>query len=289
MAKLQHKSLLRPDERESYPYGYSDEVHLGEVVVALTNQEPGWRWSQHVQPIVGTRSCLFHHTGVVLEGQLRCRLDDGTESQFGPFDVFDIPPGHDAWVVGDVPFRSIDWIGAHRWASPPSGQRVLATLLFTDIVDSTMLAERYGHREWTRKLEGYLDTCRRILDQFRGHEVVTTGDGMLATFDGAERAILAGVALGPALSEHDLQVRAGIHTGEIEIVPNNVRGVAVHIAARIMALAGPNEVLVSDTTERLIESRQLRFIDRGEATLKGVSTPQRVYLAATMSSWSESG
>jgi len=279
MGRLQSKSLLHPDEREAFPLGYSDEVHLGEVVVALTHQEPGWRWSEHIRPIVGTRSCLFHHTGVVLRGRLACRLDDGTQAEFGPFDVFDLPPGHDAWVIGDEPLQTVDWIGAHRWASPPSGVRILATLLFTDIVDSTVLAERHGDARWSAILEEHLAITRRILDQHRGREVVTTGDGVLATFDGTERAVLAALALGPALAELGVEVRAGIHTGEIEVVPDNIRGVAVHTASRLTALAGPSEVIVSDVSRSLIEGAEIDFLDRGEVSLKGISSPRRVYLA----------
>ncbi|MEX1169328.1 MAG: adenylate/guanylate cyclase domain-containing protein [Chloroflexota bacterium] len=280
MAGIQRKSLLTADERDTYPFGHSDEVHLGEVVVARTVHEPGWQWSKHIRPIVGTASCMFHHTGLVISGRIGCRTDDGAEIEFGPYDVFDIPPGHDAWVLGTEPFESIDWIGAHRWASPPTGQRVLATLLFTDIVDSTALAQTYGDRAWTDVLERHNATCRRILDQHRGREIVTTGDGMLATFDGAERAVLAGLGLAPALAELGLRVRAGVHSGEVEVVPNNLRGLAVHVAARVMALAKPNEVLVTDTTRGLIEGRELSFTDRGEFALKGIAGSRRVFAAA---------
>ncbi|MGQ0606849.1 MAG: adenylate/guanylate cyclase domain-containing protein [Chloroflexota bacterium] len=171
----------------------------------------------------------------------------------------------------------MDWTGAHRWASPPSGQRVLATILFTDIVDSTALAGRLGDRGWSKTLEDHHAISRSILDRFRGREVVTTGDGMLAIFDGAERAVLAARALGPALAHLDVRIRAGVHSGEIEAVPGNVRGVAVHVAARIMALAGPNEVFVSDTTRGLVESRELSFADRGAFELKGISGERHVF------------
>jgi len=94
---IRKKSLRDPDERAVYPFGHSNEVHLGELVVARTHNEPGWRWSEHVKPIVGTASCRFHHVGVVLSGRLRWQLDDGSEGEFGADDVFDIPPGHDAY------------------------------------------------------------------------------------------------------------------------------------------------------------------------------------------------
>ncbi len=277
MSGIQRKNFGSPDERETFPLGESREVHLGELVVARTYQAPGWRWSEHVKPIVGTPSCLFRHSGVVLSGRLRWRLDDGTEVEFGPDDVFDIPAGHDAWVVGDEPFETIDWVGAHRWASPPTGERILATLLFTDIVGSTALATRLGDRAWSRLLEEHNTLIRGVLGRFRGREVVTTGDGMLAIFDGAERAVRAAAAVGPAVGRLGIAIRAAIHTGEIEVVPGNVRGVAVHVAARILALAAAGEVLVSQTTHDLIASAELSFEDRGAHEMKGLSGARAVY------------
>ena len=277
MTGILRKDLLEPDEREEFPFGSSNEVHVGELVVSYERVEPGWRWSEHVKPIVATTSCRFHHTGVMLRGRMRVRLDDGSETEIGPFEVADIPAGHDAWVVGDEPVEAIYWVGAYRWASPPSGQRILATLLITDIVDSTAMAERLGDSEWRRVLDDHHTVSRTILDRYGGREVTTTGDGILASFDGAERTILAARALGPALAGLGIRVRAGIHTGEVDVVPGNVRGVAVHVAARIAALASADEVLVSSTTRSLVESGDLVFVDRGEHELKGVRGHRQVF------------
>ena len=277
MTDIVRKSLLDPDEREVFPLGSSSEVHVGELTVSREHQQPGWRWSEHVRPIVASPSCRFHHTGVVLKGRIHVRLDDGSEADLGPYDVVDIPPGHDAWVVGDEPVEAIYWVGAHRWASAPSGQRVLATLLFTDIVDSTAMAERLGDAEWTHLLEEHHTIARRVLDRYGGREIATTGDGMLAMFDGAERTILAADALRPALGGLGIRIRAGIHTGEVEVVPGNLRGVAVHIAARIAGLAQPDDVLVSSTTRDLVERRDIRFVDRGTHELKGVSGKRHIF------------
>lgn len=147
----------------------------------------------------------------------------------------------------------------------------------TDIVDSTARAAELGDVAWGRHLEGHHMILRRQLDRFGGREVATTGDGMLALFDGAERAVRGASAMTRAVEEIDLRIRAGVHTGEVEYIPGNVRGVAVHVAARIMALAGPGDVFVSDTTRGLIESRELTLVDRGLHALKGVSDERTIF------------
>jgi class 3 adenylate cyclase len=280
MGTVQRKSLRTPDERVTYPLGATEEVHLGELVVGRSHHEPGWRWSTHIKPLIGTQSCQIHHVGMVVSGSLRVRLDDGSEVALAADDIIDIPPGHDAWVVGDEPAVTVEWVGVHGWASPPMDERVLATILLTDIVDSTALAERIGDGAWRRLLEEHNTRTRQVLDRFRGREVATTGDGILAIFDGAERAVRAATAARSALRDLDLTIRAGLHTGEIELVPGNVRGVAVHIAARILALAEPGEVLVSGTTRDLIDSRDLSFADRGRHELKGLSGARSVFALA---------
>ncbi|KRT63398.1 MAG: hypothetical protein XU10_C0011G0009 [Chloroflexi bacterium CSP1-4] len=277
MSSIERKNLGSPDETEHFPRGVSHEVHLGELTVARNIHQPGWHWAEHVRPIVGGSSCRIHHTGYVVRGRSHVRHDDGTEMDFGPDDVIDVAPGHDAWVVGDEPFETIDWVGAHRWASPPAGDRVLATIVLTDIVDSTARAAELGDVAWGRLLERHHTILRRQLDRFGGREVKTTGDGMLALFDGAERAVRGANAMVRAVEEIDLRIRAGVHTGEVEYVPGNVRGVAVHVASRIMALAGSGEVLVSDTTRGLIESREITLIDRGRHALKGVTDERTIF------------
>jgi class 3 adenylate cyclase len=274
---IQRKNLGSPDETEHFPGGVSYEVHLGELTVARNIHQPGWHWAEHVKPVVGGSSCRIHHTGYVVSGRARVRHDDGTEMEFGPDEVFDVTPGHDAWVVGDEPFETIDWVGAHRWASPPTGDRVLATIVMSDIVGSTARAAELGDHDWGLLLERHDTILRRQLDRFGGREVKTTGDGMLALFDGAERAVRGAIAMVRAVAEIDLRIRVGVHTGEVEYVPGNVRGVAVHVASRIMDLAVPGEVLASDTTRGLIESHDLDFVDRGRHTLKGVSQERTIF------------
>nr|WP_283956373.1 adenylate/guanylate cyclase domain-containing protein [Blastococcus sp. CCUG 61487] len=155
--------------------------------------------------------------------------------------------------------------------------RVVVTVLFTDLVDSTARAAELGDRRWRRVREEHDDLVRANLARFRGHEVETTGDGFLATFEGPARAIRAAAAMRADLAELGLRVRAGLHTGECEIVDGHVRGIAVHIAARVMALTGPDEVLCSRTVKDLVAGAGFRFADRGTHRLKGVPDEWPLY------------
>jgi class 3 adenylate cyclase len=152
----------------------------------------------------------------------------------------------------------------------PALDRVLATVLFTDIVGSTSRASELGDRRWREVLNGYDDVARRQLERFRGRQVKTTGDGTLAVFDGPARAVECARSLTEAVHPLGLDIRAGLHTGEIETRGDDVAGVAVHIAARVSALAGAGEVLVSRTVTDLVVGSGIRFEDRGEHELKGV-------------------
>ena len=155
--------------------------------------------------------------------------------------------------------------------------RVLATVLFTDIVGSTKRAADIGDRKWREVLARHRDVVRRQLDRFRGREVMTTGDGFLATFDGPARAIQCASAIVQATRQIGVNVRAGVHTGEIELMGEDVGGIAVHIAARVMAEARAGEVLVSSGVPPLVAGSGLEFDDRGERDLKGVPGRWRLY------------
>ncbi len=157
--------------------------------------------------------------------------------------------------------------------------RVLATVLFTDIVGSTDKACELGDRKWTDLLERHHQTVRALLARYRGTEVDTAGDGFLATFDGPARAVKCAQAICEAVKPLGLEVRAGCHTGEIELLGADVGGIAVHIGARVAALAGPSEVLVSSTVKDLVAGSGLIFEDRGEHELKGVPGRWRLYSA----------
>ena len=157
------------------------------------------------------------------------------------------------------------------------GRRVLATILFTDLVASTDRARELGDSAWTSVLRRHNDVVRRELALFGGVEVDAAGDGFLAVFDGPARAIRCGVAVRDALRSLNLDVRAGVHTGEVETSESRPRGIAVHLAARVMANASAGEVLVSQTTRDLVEGSGLDFEDRGLHELKGIEGPRQLY------------
>jgi len=157
---------------------------------------------------------------------------------------------------------------------------VLATVLFTDIVASTETAARLGDRAWRALLDRHHAMVRKELARFRGHEVNTTGDGFLATFDGPARAIRCAFGVRDGARELGLATRAGLHTGEIEQSAGQVGGIAVHIGARVAATAGADETLVSSTVKDLVVGSGIAFADRGAHTLKGVPGEWRLYAAS---------
>lgn len=273
MPRLQRKGLAMPDEIRRFPNGQVDLVRLDEAVIARFVFQAGWRWSTDVAPIAGTRSCQHRHVGYTISGTLEVRMDDGTRLTIRPGDAYEIPPGHDAWVGGDEPWDSVEVTSGHAFGRSPEalGERVLATILFSDIVDSTAVVERLGDATWASLLREHNEAVRAVIDRFRGRELVTLGDGFLALFDGAARAVQAAAAIDLVVAALGLRVRSGVHTGEVEIAGGQARGVAVHAAARIAALAGPGDVLVSGTTCELLDGSGLVFEARGEYALKGIT------------------
>jgi class 3 adenylate cyclase len=195
-----------------------------------------------------------------------------------PGDLYDTAPGHDSWVIGDEPSVRIVFQGIADWAKPADPrERLLTTVLFTDIVGSTAAAEHHGDRAWKRLLEAHHEDVRGLLEAHRGHEVKMTGDGFLATFDSPGRAIACALRIVPAAHLLGIEIRAGVHTGEVELAGGDLRGVAVHMAARIVELAGPGEVLVSATTRELASGGDVEFNDRGNYELKGISGARQLY------------
>ena len=210
---------------------------------------------------------------------------DGLEMEVGEGTLYEVLPGHDAWTVGDIAVVQYDFAGMRTFALPAAGrsERILATLVCTDIVDSTATAERVGPAVWRTMLAELIAECRRQIDKFRGKQAANTGDGLIAIFDGAERAVRCAAAVSDVAAQLGLRLRCGVHTGEVELIPDNIRGVAVHIVSRVAGLAAAGEVLVSGTTHELVADSDLRFEDRGSHELKGVTGARQVWALVSSS------
>ncbi len=251
---------------------------IGSHIVGYAVVQPGLRWSTHLKPAAGTSSCLVHHVQVFLTGRFGVRMDDGEEVEFGPLDVGDIPPGHDAWVIGDEPVYILDFAGhSDAIGMPREHERIVTTLLMTDIVDSTATASRLGDAAWREVLSDHNRLVRAQLLRLGGSEVNTTGDGFLATFRSAVGALRCAAAIVEAVRDAGVEVRAGVHTGEVEVMGNDVGGVTVHAAARIMGLAGPSQIYASSVTVGLADGSGLAFESEGQKEVKGLERPIEVY------------
>jgi class 3 adenylate cyclase len=271
------KNLDEPDELITFPNLNADVVEIGGLTVARLVHEPGWRWSTHVRPQVGGEWCQARHIGTLLTGRMGLLLEDGREFEIEPGDVFEIPPGHDGYVIGNEPAVLLEWAGFRTFAGG-KGRAVLMTLLFTDLVESTAIAARLGDVAWRELLSGHYEAIRAQLERAGGREVNTTGDGILAVFDGPVSALRCAAAIRTAVLAQDLHIRAGVHVGEVQVVGDNVQGIAVHEAARIMAKAGTDEILVSEITKALASAAGLSFEDRGEFELKGIPEPRHLFV-----------
>ena len=190
----------------------------------------------------------------------------------------ELPGGdHVPWFDPDPTLAEIrEFLTGSR--EPEEPDRVLATVMFTDIVASTEHAVRLGDRRWRELLDAHHTAVRAELARYRGREIDTAGDGFLAVFDGPARAIRAATSIVEAVRGVGLEVRAGIHTGEIEQLPGgDIRGIAVHTGARVMATASPGEVLVSSSVRDLVAGSGFEFVDRGSHRLKGIAEERRLY------------
>ena len=235
---------------------------------------------REILPTIRVPTLVLHHTGDRL-----VRIEAGRYiAEHIPGARFVELPGNNHYpFVEPGSRRTIEEINEFLTGTRESGvdeDRVLATVLFTDIVDSTRRAAELGDRDWRALLDAHDAVVRSQLSRFRGREVKTTGDGFLATFDGPQRAIRCAIALRDALHPLGVEIRAGLHTGECEVRGEDVGGIAVHIGARVSALAGAGEILVSGTLRDLVVGSGLAFEDRGAHELKGVPGEWRLYAVA---------
>jgi len=273
------KNFDEPDEMVRLPGLLEEVVEVGGFTVGREVVEPGWRWSKDTKPVVGGNWCEAHHIGLTVSGRWGVVLKDGRILEFRPGDVFEVPAGHDSWTIGDEPCVTVNWTGLRTFFASKAllPERFLATILFTDLVGSTAKVVQVGDTAWTELLRHFQQTVRQELERANGREVDNTGDGMLAIFEGPAAAIRCASAIRSMANRQGLQIRAGIHVGEVESSGNGIRGVAVHEAARVMAAASPDEILVSETTRALSLANGLEFADRGEHQLKGLDGARRLH------------
>jgi len=276
---IEIKDLGQPEAVLTFALGETRQVRLAGTVVSRIVLQPGWNWLEHAQPEAGSASCDLYHRGIVLAGRFGVRMDAGTELIIEPDRVFDIGPGHVTWVEGDEPVVMVDWAGGAGFGvEAGGGLRVVSTILFTDVVGSTARAQEVGDATWNRTLAMHHDVVRSVVTTFGGREIETAGDSFLVVFDSAERAIRCGLALVDAVAAIGLSIRVGIHSGEVTTAGSQIRGVAVHTAARIVPLAEPGEVLVSIVTRDLAEGAAgLTFQPRGRHRLKGVRREHELF------------
>jgi class 3 adenylate cyclase len=279
-ARPTSKNLNSPDQTRALGHGSGGYVEVAGLAVGKATLEPGWRWSIDVKPLVRTDSCQIHHFQMILEGQMGIRMDAGDEYEFGPGEVIDLPPGHDTWVVGNEPLVLVDMSGnSAEFSLPVSQLRAVVTMLMTDIVDSTKTAAEIGDAAWRQRLSNHNRLIRRQLERFGGREVDTTGDGFLAAFTSAEAGLRAALAAQDAVVAAGVQIRAGVHTGEVDVLAGgNLRGIAVHEAARIMAAAPGGSVFSSAVSRALASSSGLRFQSVGSHALKGIPESVELFL-----------
>jgi len=227
-------------------------------------------------PAIGVKTLVLHRIGDRIEpvGASRFIAEQISDAKCVELDGEDhMPWAGDQDALADEIERFIDDVRGSEEIS----DRVLATVLFTDIVGSTERAAALGDAAWKAVLARHDEIARHEVDRFRGRVVVTTGDGLLAMFDGPARAVRCARAIAEAVRPLGLEIRAGCHTGEIELFGDDVRGLAVHIGARIAALAGPSEVWASTTVKDLTTGSGLVFDDAGEYELKGVPDRWRLF------------
>ena len=280
MPRLQRKSFATPDQVREFPSGRIEIVRLDEIAVGRFVLQPGWRWSKDVAPVAATRSCQLRHVGYTISGSIEVHMDDGTVLVIGPGDAYEIPPGHDVLVLGDEPFDSVEFNSAHAFGLSPEemGERILATILFSDIVDSTVMA-----REARRpRVDGAAPRAQRA-DPRRDRSLPRARDRIGGRrLPGALRRRREGGARRGADGSVDGGSRRSRASG-----PAHRRGgdqsaarraaSAVHAAARVASLAGPGEVLVSGTTRDLLDGSGLSLDPRGEHELKGLRGARPIF------------
>ena len=262
------------DERFRRWYGRYERLAMGPRAIIATQAAYLERDLRGVLPSIRVPTLVLHRAGdrFIRAGNGRYLAEHIPGAQYVEL------PGEDALFVGDTEMLLGEMEEFLTGTRPvPEIDRVLATVLFTDIVGSTERAATLGDRAWRTLLDTHHGIVRQELERHRGREIKTVGDGFLATFDGPARAIRCACAIRDELRSLGIEIRAGLHTGECELLNDDVGGIAVHIGARVVATAAPAEVLVSSTVKDLVAGSGLRFVDRGVRSLQGVPGEWRLF------------
>ena len=234
-----------------------------------------------ILPTVRSPTLVLHRTADTLVPVERGRA---FAAQIPDARYIEYPGSDHAFWSGDVEALLGDieeFITGYREAESTNLERILTTLLFTDIVDSTRLAAEMGDQNWRRLLDSHDQLARQMVERHRGNMIKNTGDGILATFDGPGRAVRCALAFSVAAKQLGLTLRSGLHTGEIEVRGRDIAGIAVHVAARVMTKSGPEEVLVSRVVADLVAGAGLNFDERGEFEFKGLPGRWDLFAAST--------
>jgi hypothetical protein len=279
---LQRRNFTSPDHSLNLPGIDADVIEIGDYTVARVVQAPGWVWSRDMGPTIGSERCESHHIGLVVSGRWGAVMRDGTTMEFGPDDVFDVSPGHDGYTIGDEPCVLYEWSGVRSFIRPYAvfQDRVLASLMFTDLVGSTEAVAAMGDPAWRDALRPAPPRGARRT----GALSRPGGDDHGRRTAGVVRRTGAGHPLRSRNPRCRARPRdahpSRVHVGEVELAGGNVRGVAVHEAARIMAAAPADEVMVSEIVRALTEGSGIAFEDRGERVLKGLDGARRLFAYA---------
>ncbi len=231
---------------------------------------------RNILPAIHTPTLIIHRTG-----DMDCNVGGGRymSSRIQGAQYVELPGNdHLPWVGDSEKILNEIEIFLTGELHVPEPERILATLLFTDIVGSTELATSLGDTRWHYLLNLHHEIVRKELIRYRGQEVTTTGDGFLATFDGPARAIRCGCAIRDALEQSGVIIRVGLHTGECELMDNNIGGIAVHLCSRVMSKAGDGEVLITRTVKDLVAGSGIQFESRGKQILKGITGEWELFL-----------
>ena len=278
VADVLRKSVDDPDEVVEFPNMHTEIVHLGDLTVGRMVNQPGWRWSNDVRPTVGGEWCQVRHVGFMISGGLGLDFPDGSSVVFGPGDVFDIPPGHDGYTVGDEPIVQIEWSGLRHWAGLGGARnRVLGTMLFVDVVSSTEAATRLGDAAWRDLLSEYFEAMRggaRALRRPRGED--HGGRDARHVRRVGPRGPMCGC--GPAASPASTTCRCGSASTSARSRSSATTCAGSPSTRRHASWPppAPDEIVVSELARMLAGAAGLAFEDRGTRELKGLDGEWRL-------------